>query len=311
MPELHEFWDPTEWELAIHGLLQDRDGVFDILKVPARHKGDLGLDYYCLAKQVVYQCYAVQEPCEVKVRAEKQQAKITTDLKKFVKNATKLKKLFGDVKVRNWVLVVPIHDSVEVNGHLTKKTDDIKKLKLTYVTNDFQVLIHDLETFDRQSREQRLLQRKQIQIPSKAPTMQEVEAWRSGYSGLSKNLMEKLSKRVGNQDPALLEQSVQQAVGWFLERDNILETLRTDAPDLYETLFSIISRHTARLQFYGPPSEGTANAILRTELEKFTAELIMEIPNLSKASAEQIALGTIAEWLLRCPLDFPPYSHVS
>ncbi len=311
MPELHEFWDPNEWELSVHGLLQDRHGVLEILKVPARHKGDLGLDYYCLAEQVVYQCYAVQEPCEVDTRAEKQQVKITGDLNKFARNGTKLRKLFGDVKIRRWVLVAPIHDSVRVNGHLTKKTNDVKKLNLTYVTSDFQVLIHDLESFDPQSREQRLMLRRLIQIPSNPPTPQEVEDWRSGYSGLTQNLAEKLAKRVGIQDPTLLEQAVEQAVGWFLERENILETLRVEAPEFHEALVSVITRHTATLQFHGPPSEGTANAILRTELDKFTAELQLEIPNFSKASAEQIARGTIADWLLRCPLDFPPYRHVS
>jgi hypothetical protein len=42
-----------------------------------------------------------------------------------------------------------------------------------------------------------------------------------------------------------------------------------------------------------------------------TAELKQSIPNFSDGSAQQIALGTIAEWLLRCPLDFPPYGHAA
>jgi hypothetical protein len=41
------------------------------------------------------------------------------------------------------------------------------------------------------------------------------------------------------------------------------------------------------------------------------AELKQSIPNFSDGSAQQIALGTIAEWLLRCPLDFPPYGHAA
>ncbi len=38
---------------------------------------------------------------------------------------------------------------------------------------------------------------------------------------------------------------------------------------------------------------------------------LKEIPNISDAGAHQLALGTLADWLMRCPLDFPPYSYAS
>jgi hypothetical protein len=44
MPILHECWDPNDWELHAFGLLQDRHGAVNVMKVPARHKGDFGLD---------------------------------------------------------------------------------------------------------------------------------------------------------------------------------------------------------------------------------------------------------------------------
>jgi hypothetical protein len=36
---------------------------------------------------------------------------------------------------------------------------------------------------------------------------------------------------------------------------------------------------------------------------------LKEVPNVSDANAHQLALGTLADWLMRCPLDFPPYHH--
>ena len=89
-----ENWDPNDWELHAFGLLQDRHGALNVMKVPARHKGDYGLDYYCLSGCVAYQCYAVQEPCDVADRATKQIAKITTDLRKFC-TQPQLAKLFS------------------------------------------------------------------------------------------------------------------------------------------------------------------------------------------------------------------------
>jgi hypothetical protein len=177
MPSWHEFWDPNEWEVHVFGLLQDRHGALNVLKVPARHKGDYGLDYYCLSNQVTYQCYAVQEPCEVADRADKQKTKITTDLKKFCKNKDELTRLFRDVKINRWILVVPIHDSVLVNLHLTSKTAEVRDLGLPYVAQDFEALVHDLESFDAASREHRALQRRSISLPSQPPTQQEINDW--------------------------------------------------------------------------------------------------------------------------------------
>jgi hypothetical protein len=65
------------------------------------------------------------------------------------------------------------------------------------------------------------------------------------------------------------------------------------------------------LSLYGNPENTTPHHILRSEVDSLIAELKQNIPNFSDGSAHQIALGTVAEWLLRCPLDFPPYGHAA
>lgn len=311
MPHLQECWDPNEWELHVCGLLRDRHGDINVMKVPARHKGDFGLDYYCLSNRVAYQCYAVQEPCTVADRATKQIAKITTDLKKFTTKQTELKKLFGEVIINRWILVVPLHDSSQVNGHLTTKCVEVKKLCISYIAADFEALVHDLENFDSASQQSRAMQRRSFSLPAlPQPTPEEIETWTQASDPLVQNLVRKLAKRVGVDDDALLAEAVRQAVGWFLERENALEALRTTAPQLHENLTSVISRYARELEFAGPPVDGSANLILRSEIDRLISALKQSVPNFSDASAHQVAVGTIADWLLRCPLDFPPY-HAS
>ena len=67
----------------------------------------------------------------------------------------------------------------------------------------------------------------------------------------------KLSKRVNGADPRNLEDAVKEVIGWFLERENALEDLRQNVPELHETLTNVISRHASRLLLCGPPSEGS------------------------------------------------------
>ena len=311
MPDIQEFWDPNEWELHVFGLLQDRHGPLNVTKVPARHRGDHGLDYYSLADRVAYQCYAVQEPCEVADRADKQKAKITTDLKKFCTKKNELQALFGSVQITRWVLVVPLHDSGQVNAHVTLKTTEVKALALTYASADFEVMIQDLDSFDAPSRSARALHRRSVSIPSQPASPEQIEDWSEASNSLVNTLTDKLRKRVSAADPGQLEDSVEEAVRWFLERENAFENLRLNAPELHEILAGVISRRAERLRLYGPPPEGFANKILRDELEKLIADLQASVPNLSSSSSQQMALGTLADWLMRCPLDFPPYSHVS
>jgi hypothetical protein len=310
MPTLHEFWDPNEWELHAFGLLQDRHGPTNVMKVPARHKGDFGIDYYCVSKRVAYQCFAVQEPCEVSDRATKQKGKITKDLNKFC-TRTEIADLFVGSKVERWILVVPIHDSAQVNLHLSAKTKHVRSLNLPYATPDFEVLVQDLECFDPASVAMRAFHRHQITLPPQPPTAAQVYTWTQASNPLVVDLTRKLVKRIGAGDQSALDAAVQQMVELFLEKENTLDTLRRDSPNLHEALAAVISRHATKLSFYGNPQNATAYHILRYEVDSLTAELKQSIPNFSDASAEQIALGAIAEWLLRCPLDFPPYGHAS
>jgi hypothetical protein len=292
-----------------YGLLQDRHGPLNIHNVPARHKGDHGLDYYSLEDQVSYQCYAVQEPCEVADRADKQKAKITTDLRKFCANKTELGRLFGSVQMSRWVLVVPLHDSSQVNAHTTAKTTEVKALGLPHVASNFEVMIQDVESFDSTSRAVRAILRRSISLPVQPASSQQIEQWSEASESLVTTLKTKLGKRIG-EDEEKLSESVGEAIQWFLDRENTLETLRGTFPELHEALMGVILRHGQRLSLYGPPADGAAHQILRVELEALMRAL-KEIPNVTDAGAHQLALGTLADWLMRCPLDFPPYNHAS
>ena len=308
MPVLLESWDSDEWEVYALGLLHDRHGPVNVMKVPARHKGDFGIDYYCLSDSVVYQCYAVQEPCDVPDRTDKQKAKITTDLTKFCKRQ-ELLTLFSRTKINRWILVVPIHDSGQVNLHLTTKSNEVRSKGLPYVADDFEVLVHDLDCFAPDSRQARTLQRRLITLPLQPPTTEQIENWTQASNPLVTALAEKLAKRIGPHDPARLDEYVQESISWFLEKENALESLRQHAPQLHEALVGVISRHATRLSFIGPPEEASPHQILKSEVETLVAEFKQTVPNFSDDSAQQLALGTIFEWLLRCPLDFPPYRH--
>ena len=305
MPEALEYWDPNEWEEHVRGLLCDRHGPLEVQAVPARDKGDWGIDYYCLSASAVYQCHAVQEPCVVADRATKQSSKITGDLDKFCRNKKPLSKLFGSTQISRWALVVPLHDSSSVNLHLSKKTAEVRAAKLPYAAPDFQAIVQCPKSFDSDSVHALEARRLVRQIMANQANSIERAAWAAKEISLLENLQTKLAKRAPTSIP--LEDGTDQAIGWFLNGQNLLEVLRTRAPPVHDQVLSAISRRLEMLELTGPTTSASPESALRSEITGLKEELRKVAPNFSEENVHTLTMGALAEWLLRCPLDFPPY----
>lgn len=297
-----QVWNPDEWELFALSLLQGRHGPLNVQKIPAAHKGDYGIDYCCTKELVVYQCYAVTEPVDIAVRANRQKNKITTELAKMITNSAEIAKLFLGVPIKHWVLMVPLHDSKEVNLHCAKKTKDIRDVACPVLDPAFEVLVQDPSTFPSNVVGAGYSALSKVNLSIASPTQAELDSWVAGSSDLLANASQKLEKRAG---PDQLDAFVAEAVKSFLQGNALLDALRSGSPDLHEKIMVAIKSRARRLQFAGPQMGGSAGEILHAELDALIATMQTAAPSLSSENAEQIAYGSICEWIMRCPLDFP------
>lgn len=297
-----QVWNPDDWELFAQTLLHGRHGPLHVQKIPATHKGDCGIDYYCTKDAVAYQCYAVEEPIDIATRAERQKTKITKDLRKFIDNHVEIGNLFHGVPIRHWVLVVPLHDSKEVNLHCAKKTKDLRGVCIPAFDSTIEVTIQDLSNFpnDAVALGMSALSKVMLSIPT--PSQSEIATWAAGSSDLLANAAGKLQKRA---PPEKLDDAVGEAVRSFLQGNALLDALRSGSPDLHEKVMSAVRSRARRLEFAGPQSCGSPGEILHAELDALIAAMQAAAPSLSVENAEQIAYGSICEWIMRCPLDFP------
>lgn len=293
-----EAWDGHEWEAHLLRLLHDQYGAENVQKVPAKHKGDCGLDYFCLEKRVVYQCYAVEEPVDVATRSAKQKSKITTDIGKFCDPAKGAAQIFAGYKIKRWILAVPLHDSREVVEHAMKKTADVIAKNLAYVDPEFQILVHDRADFDEASWKRRAQLRNRIRPIVPPPTREEVVAAASGDQNLTENLRRKLQVRFD--ELGALEDAVDDALRISLESQVAVEALRKIAPEAYEDVTRLTSQRLRRL---GLGSRGAGNIDrLDAEIDGLKSSILNAVPNLDPGTAETIAFGAVSEWLMRCPL---------
>jgi hypothetical protein len=296
-----QVWNPDDWEIFALSLLQSRHGALAVHKIPAAHKGDFGIDYYCTTKAVAYQCYAVQEPIDIATRADRQKKKITTDTGKIVLNAGEVSNLFMGVPIKHWILLAPLHDSKEVNLHCSKKTLDIRKLNCAHLDDHFEVGIHDQKSFPAAALAAGMSALTKVTLDVPHPTAEEMTIWQVGSPSLLANATHKLSKRAG---PEKIQEVVAEAVRSFMQGNAILDALRSSAPDLHERVIAAVAYRSRRLSFAGSQGDPAPSSILNTEIDNLIAAIKGAASNLSDGNAEQVALGAVAEWLMRCPLDF-------
>lgn len=297
-------WSPDDWESFALSLLYSRHGQLNVQKVPATHQGDFGIDFYCISEAVIYQCFAVEEPIDIAVRATRQKNKITTDLKKAIDGTDEITKLFLGAKVRRWVLLVPNHDSKEVNLHCAKKTMDTRALNLPHFDANFEVCVHDQTAFPGAALTTAMASLASVSLSVQQPTQAELDAWQAGSANLLANATKKLSKRIV---PGDVQEAVVDGVELFLKANALIDALRSNAPDLHEKVVAAISTRSKRLGFVGPQGGPAATSIMNTELDTLVQAIRDAAPTLSQGNAEAIALGTLSDWIMRCPLDFPPH----
>lgn len=270
--------------------------------MPAKDKGDLGVDYYCTADAVAYQCYAVEEPISVSVRAKKQKEKITEDLRKLQKNSAIISKIFYGNPIKKWVLLCPIHDSKDVNLHCANKTVEIRGKLHSYIDNDFEVCVHDSSAFDADALRAGLTNISLISLSVPDPTRTEIGVWEAKSQTLLMTARTKLAKRASGTD---LDAVVADATKFFLKGSALMDALRSSAPELHYRLLGAIASRRRHLEFAGPLGGPTPNSILQAEIGHLTQEVLKVAPNLSQENVDQIVYGTLSEWIMQCPLDFP------
>ncbi|MTK12254.1 MAG: hypothetical protein F8N39_09235 [Clostridiaceae bacterium] len=302
MATIVQQWDPNDWEIFSLSLLQGRHGPLEVHKIPAKHHGDLGIDYYCTNERVIYQCYAVDEPVDIQTRAERQNSKITTDLKKMVEGAADVSRLFLGRPVKKWVLLVPLHDSKDVNLHCAKKTAELRSKCFSHLNADFEVCIHDQESFPGAALKEAMAALININFSVKPPTKEELESWRRGSPDLLATATKKLASVA---EPDNIQTVVSDGVEFFLKSTALIDALRTSAPDLHEKVVAAIASRRRRLGYAGPQGGPRPTNIIHTELDILISAIKNAVPSLSSANAEDIALGVVSEWIMRCPLDFP------
>lgn len=293
-----------EWQRWANKLLTRHYGPTEYQVVPDNDRGDAGLEGFTVSSGHCYQAFGCEEPIGMAARYAKQRDKMTEDIGKFISNSALLIRIFGNTKIARWILFVPYADSKEIIAHASKKTDEVIAAKLPYVGDEFRVMVSQEEDFASERDDL-------LSIPSSRTLMFVVEKstdeaiaeWEATNDRLATTLFGKIRRLPTLTSDIALQKFHATVLRWHIEGQSILEALR-QYPETYQRVVQT-KAHRENYLVMTAASGRSPQEILQISLQQLYEDLKAEVKELHSFSAEALAHEGVADWLLRCPLDFP------
>jgi hypothetical protein len=292
-------WSGDDWQDHCEHLFREHHGAGNFQAVPDTDRGDLGLDGFSLDERGhCYQCFAT-EKTEVGARYEAQRDKMTGDLRKLSRNELRIQGLLGEQQIRRWVFMVPTHDSKDLIAHARRKEAEIKKQGLSFVASDFRILIHTEKDYEKELRaiEARGLAR--IGPLTEEDATEAVKELEAREVEQVRVMDEKLSR--ATPDPAPVRNLMLRAA---VDGDNIREFLHREHPLTDELVAEQVAIEEQKVKIERSLGELSGKSLLTIQ-ERMSKRLVDHVVAVREPDSERLSYGTVARWLMECPLDFP------
>lgn len=291
-------WDGNEWEQFSLRLVRERHGAENVQPIPARVKGDLGIE--CITTDgCIYQSYAPEETGNTGKAASAMRAKANRDLDKLKKYQDKILQLLGGIKVRRWIMLCPFLDDKEVVTTVANKAQKVLELGLTFLDADFRGLVHSQEDFAKEIEKIRM-EACGTTLVLKTPDAEEIM---DTGNAIDEVLDQKIGRGFPKLEPDQAIERKHRFIGTHIRAENALDQLKRDAPELWEKATTAIALEEDRLETSGT-SSGPAGDLLTGEQDRLYQALNSALPTLEANAIRAIAIGQIGTWLIECPLDF-------
>lgn len=296
-----------DWQRWANRLLHCHYAKGDYQEVPDTDRGDAGIEGFT-TNGCVYQMYGPEGNLTVARKHAKLRDKMTQDVGKFIANKKgTLAKLFGTTRIKRWILFVPSFDSKETVEHAAKKTQEMLDESLTYVdANDFKVILLAEDAFAKERASLLSHAVEGIDILSESVGDADIDGWSEDEANVPK--LEQLTSKTAKM-PTLTSADRRRAferevVRWWLEGQNVLDGLR-DYPEAWESIRRAKSEQEKYLQGHCMVTNQAPYPLLLDSLDRIEQAVSDQVHALAPGSRKAVAHEAVADWLLRCPLDFP------
>lgn len=292
--------DGDAWEEYCQKLLRLR--YSDYQEVPAQFGGDYGIEGFTRSG-LVFQCYSPDEEPSGKDLYEKQRDKISTDIKKLIKNATKISAL-GAGTIKEWHFLTPNYNSRHLLSHCRKKESELLSKSLKTVHNGFTIYIKTEDDYIRERQIYLGTGGHRVQPSFEDPPMNELEKFLTSNNEIVLNIKTKLEKLAIDSD--YRDNLTRNLVSGYVVGQNELENLNEKFPSTYQSVVQLKSSTQSQLAIQMLSCSDNHGTILHNILRDYEDKLRTDFSNsLSSALIKRLSTEAISDWLGRCPLNFP------
>ena len=302
-------FSPEEWEELCDACYAIRHkGTWH--KVPSGYLGDAGIEGY-VEEGIVYQCYCPEQAYSNAELYEHQRNKLTKDIGKF-KNPEyikKLKKIFGDMKVKRWALVVPEYKDRKILEHAqTKQQEILADLKndpnlYPHIDKDFQITVVQATDFVeeiciliRGKGDKVKLTAKDEDIDYSKCEVDKVE-----------NIKRKLLAIYPNLDKNLLNDLVNKYIKYYLCGVAKLNKLRRELPLIHSQLFDLLEVYKEKVELATRyETDKTMNKTVFDDIMKDFQDELEKMQVFDRSTILSLNRDIISGWLADCSMEFVP-----
>lgn len=294
---------PKDWERYFKDIVRLHYLPANYRDVPDNHVGDFGIECYTLAGHV-FQCYLPEQTADLKKLVDAQRKKINSDIKKFTDtNVVELTKLFGKIKITRWILATSANESAVMAQFCAQKSIEVRDLGISYISDDFEILIHTESDYPKEVSSLRR-ENYQMSFEFNDTSLEGAAIWISQNSDFLSKLDMKLPKI--KSDPAKLLEIRTFIIQKYLDYQNLMDLLRLEWASIYSVVFNCIQHRENSLigRFLLDDGKTLPGEVIKDEMMKLHNNISEEVKSFKGTDLEKIKWGVIADWLIRCPLDF-------
>jgi hypothetical protein len=274
--------------------------------IPDGDRGDCGLEGHSTdGRGCAYQCYAPDAEINIAQRRDKHKIKISNTVATLIRQRDRLGRVVGSHTIQRLIFLFPRLDSADVNAHAQQQTAVLRtavaECSIACIAPDVVLAVWAIPPYLVAERtELERIGARRVPLPQVDIGDAEIEAHRIKAAEALVGASEKLARRFGApRTPELMDVLLNDAlVGSEQER------LLAARPEVYEQYVRLKARQQRDVTLRSLEG-GTAELSLADLKDNLRLRIEDEIPSVHARDADTLASGSVAGWLIECPLDFP------
>lgn len=284
------------------GLLRRRYRPEELFELPATLGGDYGIEGYS-TDGIAYQCYADRDSPTLRNRTDKQKQKLSRDLRKIKTNSLKIEAVLGGVVLEHYFLIVPSYHSADLVAYAVDQSAIVRGWGMRFVAAGFSVHIKTLQDYPAELAAALRDDAAMARVPHPSVGEEDVSLFPAEQpelvTALDAKLLDLQPDGVASGSVTLRDFFVKA----FLAKEHVMSALE-EWPQVWDSVERRRQSRQESLELESHLSSEPANSRVLALRADYQADLSTNVGGLSDTDAQIIALGQVAEWLMRCPLRF-------